>query len=187
MQIDINDIVICQKPESITFDDINNCLHSAYKVWRDKGVDFGVLSQDAQATKNRIEGGYCLTALYNNELVGTISYNIIGNKGIYFFMLGVDEKYKNNGIATLILEHLEKFAISNGYKYIIADTSKKADWLLKWYQNRGYNKYTLFQYSNKDYQSVSLKKYFFLPKIFQKIWCRFHYIVSVLYFTVNKR
>lgn len=186
MKLDTKDIIVCDKPDEISYKEINTCLQSAYRIWKEKGVDFGVLSQDAEATEKRIEGGYCLTALYKGELVGTVSYQITDDNGIYFFMLGVDERYKNNGIAKLLLKQLEKIALEKGYKYIIADTSEKADWLLKWYCGKmGFNKYTVFKYQNKDYRSISFKKYLSMFKPVEKVWCLFHYALSILYYYVK--
>lgn len=56
---------------------------------------------------------------------------------VYLFSLFVEEKYRNQGLGSTILEYAESFAREKGFNTIILKV-KKDTWQEKWYESKGY-------------------------------------------------
>lgn len=158
--------------------EIAKLLKSAYNYWLEKGLKFGVSEQTVEEIACRINSGKCIVALYGDELVGTVSYQRY-KKGIYFMLLGVSENNKRQGIATILINYLEKIAKEEKLDFITADTSKDATWLLNWYCGKmGYKKYTLIRQPGRIYKSICFRKY--INHVWRNRICGLHHIISCL-------
>ena len=56
---------------------------------------------------------------------------------LYFSNLYVDEKYRNKGIGSKILNFVFNYAKKNGYRDIILNVIKDS-WMQKWYERNGF-------------------------------------------------
>lgn len=74
-----------------------------------------------QVNKNNI----ILVAEYEKNVIGTVQYVIFdslafgGRANVVVDFLIVDEKYRNNGVATLLIEYIKKYANENNIKSIM--------------------------------------------------------------------
>jgi GNAT superfamily N-acetyltransferase len=56
---------------------------------------------------------------------------------VYLFSLFVEEKYRNQGLGSAILEYVESFAKERKFKHILLKV-ERGTWQEKWYESKGY-------------------------------------------------
>ena len=79
------DIIIMEKPDWITYDDIHELIVKAHKVNIDKGIVMKTTKLEGEELKERIGvEGRCFVALDGEKLVGTSSYRILEKNEWYF-------------------------------------------------------------------------------------------------------
>ena len=85
-------------------------------------------------------GGNFWIAIENENVIGTISLQYLGEgegilKGMY-----VHQEYRNKKIASKLMDILLGFAIKNNYKKIKLDTYKQFEAAIKFYEKNGFVK-----------------------------------------------
>ena len=85
-------------------------------------------------------GGNFWIAIVNEEIVGTISLENIGNKKGLLKSLYVAIEYRNRKIATNLMDILLNFAKKKGYTSIELDTYEKFQEAIKLYEKMGFIK-----------------------------------------------
>lgn len=102
-----------------------------FKEW-----EKNIRNMDNDTYKER--GGNFWIAIEGDTIIGTISIQNIGNKEAIVKSMYVLKEYRNQGIASKLMEIVLKFAKQNKYKKIILDTYKKMETAIKFYEKVGF-------------------------------------------------
>jgi len=86
-------------------------------------------------------------AVLNNKVVGFISsvwsYQIGHEVGfMHIVALAVKAEKQNQGIGTLLIEHIEKYAIGKGISSIVLNTGVQRTYAHAFYKNKGYDNHS---------------------------------------------
>jgi ribosomal protein S18 acetylase RimI-like enzyme len=150
--------------------DITMLLHRAYKPLSDAGLKFVASWQDDDRTLKRIKTGRCFLLINDKKIAGTITYYAPDksrtdwpelykqDKVAHFGQFAVDPSLQKQGMGNMLLDHLERFAISEGDDTIAFDTAETAYSLINYYRKRGYSFADYHQWNDTNYRSVLMKK-----------------------------
>lgn len=161
MKITNEYLIIIPKPDSVSWEQITQLLHLAYKEKADKNMKYSATHQDPSITKKRVGQGKCLVALYKGELVGTITLNIKRNGENVGFLkqVAVHPNYKGLGIGSMMVDSIFKISQDIELSKIELTTAAKAKSLIKWWQGFGFKLISFTSYSNTNYYSVRMRKF----------------------------
>jgi GNAT superfamily N-acetyltransferase len=169
-------IFVREYAEADSISEITELLHRAYKPLADLGMRYLASYQDDGETLNRIMSGRCFLALDSTKIVGTITYYtpdinkihwppIYQESGVaHFGQFAIDPSYQKNGIGTMMMNHVEYFAVSEGNRVMCFDTSENAHPLIDYYTKRGYHFAVYHQWEVTNYRSVIMQKSLVLKK-----------------------
>lgn len=123
-------IVICEKPDSLSWEQISDVLVFSHAENRKKGVFLPYPHLPPDEIRKKIEGkGVMLVAMKGVELVGTSAIVFIkrriwcgSGKYAYCCFASVSPNHSGQGIYRRLLEEREKIALSRGYKRMLFDT-----------------------------------------------------------------
>lgn len=71
----MEEIRIMEKPDWISWDDIQECQIKGHSVNMANGIDMLCTHLTGEEIKQRVGGGKCFVAIHNGRVVGTASYN----------------------------------------------------------------------------------------------------------------
>lgn len=127
-----NEVIICEKPNSISWDAIKECLYKAHTINRSRGINMTHYQWPAEKIREYIgPNGVMLVALVDgNKLVGTAAIKeAIGsawyNNGRYAYACfdGILPEYAGKGIFKKLDAMREDIARDRGYDLIVFDTN----------------------------------------------------------------
>lgn len=154
--------------DSDSLDELTQLLHKSYKSLADMGFRFVASYQDKAKTFDRIKNAYCLVAVLDKKIIGTIAYyspSIKGGTPWYekgdvasFGQFAVDPDYQQAGIGNLLLSHIEEHATGDGANELGLDTAEGAAHLIRYYTSRGYRFIEYVQWQITNYRSIVLSK-----------------------------
>lgn len=180
----IEDVYICEKPDYITYEQITELYHKAYFEWKEQGIGFAAANQSIEDTKKRLNNGYCIVALLNGELLGSITMTvendnhikILPNPYLHLQQLAINPNNQKGGIGRQLMEYAEEVARREKCSAIVLDTAKPAKRLINWYMRLGYRKMGYIKWANVNYYSIE-----FYKPINQKIrYARLRYLYQHL-------
>lgn len=154
------------KDDSVSWEQLTELLHAAYKTNADNGMNFAAASQTVEQTIKRIGDGRVLLAFDSLKLVGAITCKIKkdGNswykKGIngYIYQLAVLPEYRKNGIGDMLLKGAYDYFKNNQANGVILDTAEKAERLINYYKRQGFVPVDYTHWSGTNYNSIILRK-----------------------------
>lgn len=165
-----NDLIIIPKPDYISWEEITILLNRGYKERENEGLIYKAANQSVSETIERgsSNSGVVLVALLKDNLIGTITYRVMQNNEninwyydsiyIHFGQLAVDPSIKKKGVGSKLLEKIETIGLENSVDSLIANTSVKAKWLLKWYYRTGFKKVDFISHPSTNYYSIVFRK-----------------------------
>lgn len=137
-------------------------VNEAYKELADLGFNYTATYQDEKVTLQRIQSGRAFILTENNVLVATVLLSeknyFTNRRTAYVGQLGVKHSYKRLGLGSLLMDHCEQVARSEGFPAIQLDTAKPALHLVRWYEKRGYEVVGSMQWEGKTYESFIFEK-----------------------------
>lgn len=152
-----------------SIEELTELLHKAYKRLADMGLNFIATKQDAEYTRKYMEKGECYVLNESEKLIGTVFYYLKTFKDapdifkredtVLFGKFAVDPACQNLGLGSRLMDFVENYAILNGKKQIVLDTSEKAYHLIDYYNKRGYEIVHHWQWPDVNYRSVVMRKY----------------------------
>lgn len=146
-------VLVCFKPDEISWEEITALLHTAYKIHLKCGLEYKAASQSVEETKMRNRGGACLVCLLNYRLIGTATLHI-RNNAAYLTQIAVEPLHKNRGIGQQLLQAVVKTAREAGVRYIYCDTAESAKTIVHWYLKNGWRKIGLVSWPSTNYYSI---------------------------------
>jgi GNAT superfamily N-acetyltransferase len=138
-------------------------VNQAYKELADMGLNYTATFQDEEKTRQRMNRGRCFLLLDGERIIGTISihdedYLKRSKKCAYVAQFGIHPDYKRKKLGSLLMDHVEKLAVDDGYASIQLDTAKPATHLVAWYLKRGYQIIADYKWAGKTYESWIFEK-----------------------------
>ena len=167
MDTDQSNIIIIEKPESISFEVIHDVLWRANEGNREAGFILKTSQLAPEKLQSRIgEKGKCFIALDGDKVIGTISVRIVNRRKWYYkgdipdYMLAaVLPEYQGKHINTMLAQKVFEFAILNGYKAIELDTAEENIHAIDVYKHQGFELVDYLAKSSLDHYSVVMVKW----------------------------
>lgn len=151
---------IILKPDSVTWEDITDLLHHAFAEHKAEGLHYSACDQSVEVTRQRAENSICLVALLDEKLVGTglVSFEKRHGKTVgYLSQLGILPKVKGRGIGTKIKITCMEICCQKGVDAIYCNTSAKAESVIRFYTQKGWQKVRLLSFENTNYYSIEFR------------------------------
>lgn len=130
--INKHQITVIPKPESISFDMIQDLLKKAHESNQAKGLLYSTATLSAEQLKERIGDGICLVALCDGKLAGTAT---ISFRNLHYWyhngpvatlkLLGVSPEYKGMHLGSLLLEKRIEIAKEKNINVIVTDSAEQ--------------------------------------------------------------
>lgn len=163
-----DDVVIRPWCDTDSHEELTDLLHRAYKVLADMGLRFLATHQDVDTTRRRVKAGECFVAELRGRIVGTVTFYRAGaHSGCPYYtrpevchigQMAVEPSFQKQGIANLLMHHVEEHARHKGFVEIALDTAEPAHHLIDWYTRRGYRQVDFQQWDVTNYRSVIMAK-----------------------------
>lgn len=158
----MDNIVITEKPDWISYDMIHELLYAAHAINREKGFHVTSANMSGEELLKHIgDEGKCFVALDGDKLVGTVSYRVVNRnfwcaKGLVAdrILAGVHPDYKGRHIASRMYEKVIEDANSRGLKYIESTTQEQNIGVQKKNIKDGYRYISFVASKGADYYSV---------------------------------
>jgi GNAT superfamily N-acetyltransferase len=142
-------LVVRELAETDSIEDLTELLHRAYAPLAAQGLRYVATHQDAATTRRRIAGGEDLVAEIDGRIVGNITWHAHTFEGgktpwydrtdvAFFHQLCTEPGYQGRGVASRLLEEVERRARESGATELACDTALPAQHLIDWYGKRGY-------------------------------------------------
>lgn len=181
-----DNIIIQEKPDWVTWDDIRRCLYEAHAQNRAKGINMTHYLWTAEKIKESLgEHGLMLVALDGKKLVGTAAIadkksNVWYARGRYAYMCfaGVLPSYNGHGIYKSFIERREKYARNMGFDTLLFDTHSKNTKVQNIARKNGYRFVNYFMAKSGDHSSVVMAKWL-RGKSYSYGYCIFRYQISM--------
>lgn len=185
-----DELIIIQKPEYISWEEITELLHLAFKQRLDQGLEYVAAKQDVETTIKRAADNICLVALINNKLVGTATLQIKKvdkNNKKWFYessygylnQLAVHPEYKSKGIGGKLQSEVLRLCYEYKVDAMFVDTSVHAKDLLSWYRRMSAQKVEYLSHPTTNYYSVRFRTPI-MGKKFRDEYVSFRYLLSEL-------
>jgi GNAT superfamily N-acetyltransferase len=154
------ELIITPKPEYISWNEITDLLHLAYKERAKEGLFYGAYSQTADKTMQRVGDGICLVALVENKLVGTgmVKFRTKRKKKYSdLCQVGVHPAFKEQGIGTKLRSMCIELCKQYNVNVVYCDTSEKANFVIFWYLKAGWQKVGFLSHRATNYYSIKFR------------------------------
>ena len=163
----MRDIIIIEKPDTVTYEEIHEILYSAHEENRLQGIWMNSARISADTIKERIgETGKCFLAMDGENIAGTVSVSQKSSKRWYkkgtvaiLKFLGVVPAYKGKGVATLLMQQVEQYAIEHGLDVIELDTAETNKHAIEVYKKKNYHLVSYFSAPSVKHYSVVMAKW----------------------------
>lgn len=153
--------------ENDSISDLTSLLHRAYKKLADMGLYFVAVDISEDEMTDFIKRGECFIAEDEGRMVGTILlYPKGGNMpGYYkrnylkiFGKFAVEPEYQCKGIGGMLMDFIENYVKSKGFKILALDTAEQAKHLIDYYSKRGYKFVDYCKWRRTNYRSIIMSK-----------------------------
>ena len=141
-----NKLLIIEKPETISFDDIHELLWKANTQNRKDGFIMSTSQMSGGQLEKRIGAdGHCLVALLEGQLVGTLSLRYLNRKTWYahgriadYMLAAVLPECQGYHINSALSQKAFKIAKKDGCKAIELDTAENNSHAIAVYKHLGF-------------------------------------------------
>lgn len=116
------------------------------------------IAEGYQELHNLSQMAYALICYDNKKLVGCGCYKVIDHQTVEIKRMYVNERYRRQGIATKILNRLEKKAVSEGFVIAELETGKDMQDNILMYQKCGYDLVENYGVFKGDNICICMKK-----------------------------
>ena len=142
-----SEIIVMEKPDSVSWDSIHDVMWSAHESTRKDGINYPQAEMTGNEIKEFIEGhnGHCVVAMDKDVVVGTMSYYITDvntklfkGKFLMLALAGNSPEYKGRGVFSKIYNECYNFAKANGLEGILFGTAEKNHTMRKIFEKKGF-------------------------------------------------
>ena len=162
-----DDLRICEKPDSVSYEEIRGLLQKAGERNRKDGFTLGTSRLSAEQLRQRIgESGKCFVALDGTRLAGTVSVRFIRRNAWYakgetadYILAAVDPEYQGRHILSRLSEEAFRFAEERGCPLLELDTAEQNRHAIDVYRHYGFVPVGYKASPNSDHYSVIMVKW----------------------------
>lgn len=162
-----DNIVIIEKPETVSYESIQTLLHTAHESNASMGLMYGTANQSVEQLKKTLSNNaVCIVALDGDKLIatGTVEFR---EKRVLFKtfkiaclgLAGVLPEYKGFHIANKVLDKRMEIAAQKGYKYMYASSAEDNIIIRNMLLKRGFKKIDYFRAKSNNFFSVRYLKW----------------------------
>lgn len=164
----MEELRVLEKPDWISWDDVQKCIHDAQLTNTTKGFDMSFGHQTGAELCEKVGDGYCFVVLNEkNAVVGTITLKVMdikswwhrGSAGYHCFE-AISPDYRGTDAYFDMHAHLIKKEKQLGLKVIYADTAEKNKVILKASKKTGWKHVQFTTFQGCDYYSIYLVKWY---------------------------
>lgn len=166
------DIIVIEKPDSISWDEIHNVIYRSHENNRSKGLFQATAEISGEEIREKIGNGKCFVAMDGEKVVGTCSVEtrqpkkwFVKGKAAYYMFAGVIPEYQGKGIYSLLDGKRDKYVEDNGIDVIYMNTPEGNLRVQEQKIAKGYYLAGFFAPKNTDYYSVTLVKWKSAPPL----------------------
>ncbi len=145
-----------RKANTSDINDIHEILYKSFKPYQRFYTDqaFAATVISPEEIKNRIMKSVydVFIALFDNQIVGTVSLSIKNQDILYIRSMAVDPDFQRIGIGNFILENITSYYEKRKIKKFILESSKPLNNALNFYEKHGFKKTGL----NRDFFGVEI-------------------------------
>lgn len=181
----MKDIVIIERPESLSWEEIRSTLVEAHRNNIDRGLVVRSTTLSANQLQEQVGDGKCYVALDGEVLVGMLAVRPkpcdlwFCHGTVAHFLLGaVLPQYQGMGIYSRLEEHCYAFAKEQGISIITLNTAANNVRMVKMLPKQGFCRAKLFHTSDTDHFSITWVKW--LENAPSKALCWAHYMTSAI-------
>lgn len=184
--MDRKDIVICEKPQSVTWDSVHDLLWESHADNRAKGINMRYPSLPGSEIRKRVENnGKMFVALDGEKVVGTAAV-ILKKKGYwcgglediygYKCFIGLLPEYQGHGIFGKMDMFVEDYVARKKVDKICFDTNTKNRNIIRQSLKHGYRKIDCEFYG--DHKNVVMVKWLNCKPPYSKLstWLYYRYL-----------
>lgn len=149
-------------------EELTELLHRAYKRLADMGLNFIATFQSVEYTRSYFRKGQCFVLTSGEKIEGTIFYQTVmwddapeiykDQDSVLVGKFAVEPSLQKLGLGEKLMDFVECYAVKNGKKRVVLDTSEKALHLIEYYTRRGYKFIENWQWPDVNYRSVIMSK-----------------------------
>lgn len=155
-------MIIKTLPEtSFSYEDVAALMREAFAQWDEAGLDSFLVHARPDVIRERTDGSIVYVAFEEDELLGTISMDIIPDRqGTHAFLkfLAIRPSGKGRGLATKLGTRAIEDAEKSGCRYMLSDTSASAPWAVRWHLKLGFRKVGYASFSTNHYYSYRFRR-----------------------------
>jgi putative acetyltransferase len=100
---------------------------------------FAATTPTAAQIQSRLDEGPVWVAVQENTMLGTVSA-VPHGQGLYIRSMAVLPMARGQGIGVLLLQHLEDFALAQGYSYLFLSTTPFLTRAIRLYEQIGFSR-----------------------------------------------
>ncbi|MCA1758010.1 MAG: GNAT family N-acetyltransferase [Bacteroidales bacterium] len=163
-----NGIIYRYFSPSDSLEELTDLINKAFSVHKEKGLNYMGASQDSETTIKRIRKSYCIIALLDEKIVGTLTIKPPWRtKGSPWFnrrdvcksnQFAVDPDLQSKGIGSQLMQTGEYLAAVTGAKELACDTSEHAKEVIDYHLKRGFRFIEYVNWKTTNYRSVVMSK-----------------------------
>lgn len=163
MSNEYNDnIVIIEKPDSISYEQIQATIHSAHDSNKKKGLNYRTADLTAEELEKELgKNSVCYVAMDGDNVAGTITAQYKRKKKAGLSVnyacigyLGVSPDYKGHHLADRLLDRCIKDIEDRGVKFMYSSTAEKNEIIYHMFTKRGFVKAKYFKTRENNFYSV---------------------------------
>lgn len=137
---------------------LTGVYHSAYQENRQLGFPAKAGSITPETVEEWIEANEVYVAKIEDEIVGGVRLTKTDPGRIKLSRLAVHDDWKDRGIGSALLGHVEEKVKNQGNVTIWLTTPEDHPYLPEFYRSRGYEKSGKYPLENRDYDEIILEK-----------------------------
>lgn len=163
----MEEIIIKEKPDYISFDEIHKVIYSAHEENIKNGLCMRTATLTGDELKKRIgNDGVCFVALDGEKVVGTMSVRFVQRQTWYAkniipdcILVGIIPEYRGKHIGSMLEQKMLEYVKNQGYKLIELDTAENNTHAINVYKHQGYKLVDYHAYEGVDHYSVVMVKW----------------------------
>ena len=157
----MNITITTRKQHPISDEVLYALAQQSFQQWVDAGIQAMGLQRPLEDFSRMLQRAVVFMAIdeERDEVVGMMClYCYKKRHYAYDFYLATAERVKQQGVATMILQHAKEWLIARGYHYIYDTTSPQATWSVRWHLKNGYHITGYSRSENSKYASYTFRK-----------------------------
>lgn len=181
----MNDIIIIQKSDEVSWEDLAELQHRAHEANISAGVHMSIANCTAEELRKEVKDGITLLARdANDHLIGMISvrFRIVKRwwhhgEGAYLCCLAVAPGYQNSGVYKALNGKVEEIIVERGSEVAYLNTHIGNKVARHAYEKNGYQNVRFSPGGGPGYYSVEMAKWFGEHRK-SKVVCKLMYLAS---------